>query len=66
MFFMVNVTENNTFVSGVFTRSKKDRSEWMIPNLKRLNKFVEYKHFKMGSLQNVLELIRPGVYTFFI
>ena len=57
-----NVTENNTFVSGVFTRSKKDGSERMILNLKRLNKFVEYKHFKMESLQIVLELIRPGVY----
>ena len=34
----------------------------MILNLKRLNKFVDYKHFKMESLQNVLELIRPGVY----
>ena len=53
-----NVTENNTFVSGVFTRSKKDGSKRMILNLKRLNKFVDYKHFKMESLQNVLELIR--------
>ena len=34
----------------------------MILNLKRLNKFADYKHFKMESLQNVLELIRPGVY----
>ena len=34
----------------------------MILNLKRLNKFVDYKHFKMESLQNVLELIRPGIY----
>ena len=50
------------FVSGVFTRSKKDGSKQMILNLKRLNKCVDYKHFKMESLQNVLELIRPGVY----
>ena len=57
-----NVTENNTFVSGVFTRSKKDRSKRLILNLKMLNKFVGYKHFKMQSLQNVLELIRSGVY----
>ena len=55
-----NVTENNTFVSGVFTRSKKDGSKCMILNLKRLNKFVGYKHLQ--SLQNVLELIRPRVY----
>ena len=37
-------------------------SKRMILNLKRLNKFADYKHFKMESLQNVLELIRPGVY----
>ena len=34
----------------------------MILNLKRLNKFVDDKYFKMESLQNVLELIRLGVY----
>ena len=56
-----NVTENNIFVSGVFTRSKKDGSKRMILNLKRLNKFVDYMHFKIESLQNVLELIRPRV-----
>ena len=56
-----NVTENNAFVSGIFTRSKKDGSKQMILNLTRLNKFVGYKHFKMESLRNVLELIRPGV-----
>ena len=54
--------ESNTFVSGVLTRSKEDGSKWMIFNLKRLKKFVDRKHFKMESLQNVLELIRPGVY----
>ena len=30
---MTNVTENNTFVSGVFTRSKKDGSKRIILNL---------------------------------
>ena len=57
-----NLAENNTFVSGVFTRFKKDGSKLMILNLKRLNKFVEYKHFNVESLQNVLELMRPWVY----
>ena len=41
---------------------QKGWSKRMIHNLKRLNKFADYKHFKMESLQNVLELIRPGVY----
>ena len=62
----VNVTENNTFVSGVFTRSKKDGSERMILNLERLSKFVDYRHFKMESLKNLLELIRPRVNMTFI
>ena len=38
----------------------------MILKLKRLNKFVDYKHFKMKSLQNVLEIIRPGGYMAYI
>ena len=50
------------FLSGLFTRSKRDESKRMILNLKRLNKFVDYKSFKMESLQNVLELIRQGIY----
>ena len=58
----VNVIENNTFVSGLFTRSKKDGSKRMIFNLKGLNKICRlYKHFKMESKQNVSELIRPGI-----
>ena len=35
-----NVTENNTFVAGVFTMSKKNGSKQMILNLKRLNEFA--------------------------
>ena len=41
---------------------KKMGLKWIILNLKRLSEFVDYKHFKMESLQNVLELIRPVVY----
>ena len=53
-----NVTENNIFAFGVFTSSREDESKRMILNLKRLNKFVDCKRFKMESLQNVLELFR--------
>ena len=62
----VNVSENNTFVSGVYTRSKKDGSERMILNLERLSKFADYRHFKMESLKHMLELIRRRVYITFI
>ena len=42
-----NVTENNEFISRVFIISEKDGSKRMILNLKRLNKFINYRHFKM-------------------
>ena len=31
-------------------------------NLKKINKFVNYKHFKMESINNVINLIKPNVY----
>lgn len=34
----------------------------MTLNLKRLNKYVEYKHLKIGSLQNMLQLFTPSVF----
>ena len=49
-------------MSGVFTRPKKDASLRFILNLKNLNQFVEYKHFKMESIYNVFDLIQPGAY----
>ena len=47
------------FCSGVFTRLKKDGSRRMILSLKILNTFMEYNHFKMESIQNVIQVIRP-------
>ena len=34
----------------------------MILNLKKLNKYIDSKHFKMESLQNVLHMIKSGVW----
>ena len=34
----------------------------MILNLKTFNKFVNYKHFKMESINSVLNIIKPNVY----
>ena len=45
-------------ISGVFTRSKKDGSHTMILNLKNFNKFICFRHFKMESIQNVLNAIK--------
>ena len=58
-----NIKDKNTFVSGVFTRLKKDGSKRMILNLKRSSKFIGHEHFKMESLQNVSKFIKIyGIY----
>ena len=45
------------FVTHIFTREKKDGSLRTILNLKQLNLFVEYNHFKMETLENALALV---------
>ena len=34
----------------------------MILNLKKLNKYIDSKHFKMELLQNVLHMAKSGVW----
>ena len=34
----------------------------MILNLKKFKKFVNYKHFKMEFINNIINLIKPDVY----
>ena len=48
------------FVSPIFTRPKKDGKVRLILNLKKLNKAVEYHHFKMETLKQALTLITEG------
>ena len=55
-------TEYNEFISGIFTRNKKDGSKRMVLNLKNFNKFVNYNYFRMESINNGLNIIRPNVY----
>ena len=50
------------FFSSVFTVPKKDESFRIILNLKRLNLSVKYQHFKMETLDDVLNVIKPGVW----
>lgn len=45
------------FISSVFTGMKKASCHRTILNLKKLNKLVEYHHFKMESLNQVKNLI---------
>ena len=50
------------FLSNVFLRLKKDGSYRLILNLKNLNQYVTYKHFKMETLASALQLIKPNCY----
>lgn len=54
--------QQGDFCSGVFRRQKKDGPHRMISNLKNLNTYIEYNHFKMKSTQNVIQVIRPSAF----
>ena len=38
-------------------------NKWMILNLLKFKKFVNYKHFNIESINKVINLIKPNVYT---
>ena len=44
------IAEKRDFFSSVFLRVKKDKSYRMILNLKKLNTYIDSKHFKIESL----------------
>ena len=50
----------NAFYSQVFLRDKKDGSFRFILNLKRLNKHIEKRHFKMESIRQIVSMVQPG------
>ena len=45
-----------------FLRPKSDGSYRMILNLKKFNEFVEYHHFKVGTLETVVKMMKPGCF----
>ena len=49
----------NGIVSNVFVRPKKDGTYRMILNLRSLNEFVNYQHFKTDNILSALKLMRP-------
>ena len=54
--------EPDELISNIFLRKKKDGTYRMILNLKQLNEFIVYRHFKMDSLQAATELMKPGCF----
>ena len=50
------------FISNIFIRPIKGGAFRMILNLKPLNKFVDYHHYKMDTFHTALKLIRPGCF----
>ena len=50
------------YISTIFIRSKKDGGYRLILNLKNLNERVEYRHFKMDTLQSAIRLMTPNCY----
>lgn len=58
-----SVHSEGEFISPIFLRLKKNGIDYrMILNLKELNKFVVYQHFKMDSLKCVTGLMTQGCY----
>lgn len=54
--------EKGEFQSSIFVTPKKDGSFRLILNLKKFNKHVAYHHFKMESLQSVIQLMKKDCY----
>ena len=48
---------NDEVVSPIFLTPKKDGSKRMILNLKELNRYMDYKHFKMENIHKVKEIL---------
>ena len=56
----IKETDSAGFISGIFLIPKKSGGFRPIINLKKLNSFVFYRHFKMEGVSTVKQLIRKG------
>ena len=54
--------EGGEYLSPIFTRAKKYGSFRLILNLKCLTTHVQYHHFKMDSLNTVLEMVKSSCF----
>ena len=55
-----NGHEPSQFISPLFTVPKKGGGHRPVVNLKDLNQFVEYQHFKMEGVPMLKDLLRPN------
>ena len=53
---------NDQILSPIFLKPKKNGEYRMVLNLKKLNEYIPYKHFKMETFENALTLISKGSY----
>ena len=62
---VIEKTKNSEgeYIFNIFVRPKKDGSYRLILNLKHLNQFAEYHHFKMENLKSAIYLMSPNCYT---
>ena len=51
--------EKGEFILPIFFCSKSDGTSRLIMNLKTLDEFLEYNHFKMEAVHSVADLIQP-------
>ena len=51
------------YYSNLFTNRKKDGTYGTILNLKKLNEYCTTEHFKMESIKNVIDVLKPGIYA---
>ena len=58
----ISKNEKDQFISNLFLVKKKNGKFRPVINLRKLNEFVEYFHFKMETLQHVTELLKRDAY----
>ena len=54
--------ELGDYISPIFLRSKKDGAFRMVLNLKSLNAFVTYHHFKMDTVWTAINMMKPNCF----
>ena len=55
--------KSGDYVSNLFARPKKEPGRLrLIANLKSLNTWVKFVHFKMDGIEDVINLMKPGMY----